>query len=86
MQYKALMITTWLVFVGGGSCHSERKKESPIFLCLCLLQSPFKSVNRTVAICLCGLSSGPVYATVKWREKRSVLKGKRSKRGGVKQR
>lgn len=43
-------------------------------------------VNGSVAICLCGLPSGPVYAAVNWRGKRSILKRKRSKRGGVKQR
>lgn len=77
------MVTIWIVLLGGRVLSFGKEKESPIFLCLCLLQTPLKS---NVAICLCGLSSGPVYATVNWRGKRSAVKGKRSKRGGVKHR
>lgn len=62
-----------------------KEKRITYFLMSLLVTKPVE-VNRSVAICLCGLSSGPVYATVNWRGKRSAVKGKRSKRGGVKHR
>lgn len=62
-----------------------KEKRITYFLMSLLVTKPVE-VNGSVAICLCGLSSGPVYATVNWRRKRSAVKGKRSKRGGVKHR
>lgn len=62
-----------------------KEKRITYFLMSLLVTKPVE-VNGSVAICLCGLSSGPVYATVNWRGKRSAVKGKRSKRGGVKHR
>lgn len=62
-----------------------KEKRITYFLMSLLVTKPV-AVNGSVAICLCGLSSGPVYATVNWRGKRSAVKGKRSKRGGVKHR
>lgn len=48
---------------------------------LSLLVTKPIEVNGSVAIDLCGLSSGPVYATANWRGKSSMVKGKRSKGG-----
>lgn len=62
-----------------------KEKRITYFLMSLLVTKPVE-VNGSVAICLCGLSSGPVYATVNWRGKRSAVKEKRSKRGGVKHR
>lgn len=62
-----------------------KEKRITYFLMSLLVTKPVE-VNGSVAICLCGLSSGPVYATVNWRGERSAVKGRRSKRGGVKHR
>lgn len=78
------MTTVWIVLLGEGgrACHLERKNNHLFSL---LVTEPTK-VNGSVAIDLCGLSSGPVYATASWRDKKSMVKGKRSKRGEVKHR
>lgn len=67
-------------FTGGGLVIWKGKIITYSLLFL-LVTKPIE-VNGSVAIDLCGLSSGSVYATANWRGKRSTVKRKRSKMGG----
>lgn len=78
------MTTIWIVLLWGGLVIWKGKIITYSLLSL-LVTKPIE-VNGGVAIDLCGLSSGPVYATANWRGKSSAVKGKRSKREGVKNR
>lgn len=69
------MTTIWIVLFGEGLVIWKGKIITYSLLSL-LVTKPIE-VNGSVGIDLCGLSSGPVYATVNWRVRKGMVKGKR---------